>query len=242
MTACVMLRNESSISVMSLACLATLVPLPNDSPTWARFRAGASLVPSPVTATTAPRSCSSRTKRCLSDGRARDITFSSLTTFSASSSLMAANSAPVIVNSGLSIPDCESKMPACRAISNAVTDVSPVTILTSMPACRHCLMAAGTSLRSGSLMATMANRAAPSSPPWLGEATAMANVRMACFCHSRNWVSAACCWSSLSRHIFITISGAPLIYMVSPTVVVIYFRSVENASLLLIGFSCRNCW
>ena len=34
-TAEVMLRNESSSSVMSLACFATLVPEPSDSPTWA---------------------------------------------------------------------------------------------------------------------------------------------------------------------------------------------------------------
>ena len=95
-TACTMLLNESSISVMSLACLATLVPEPNESPTWARFKAGASLVPSPVTATTSPCCCNRLTRRCLSVGRARDITFNSLMRSSASSSLSAANSAPVI--------------------------------------------------------------------------------------------------------------------------------------------------
>ena len=49
-----MLLNESSRRVMSLASLATEVPLPIDRPTWAWFSAGASFVPSPVTATTAP--------------------------------------------------------------------------------------------------------------------------------------------------------------------------------------------
>ena len=96
MTACTMLRNESSSSVMSLASLATLVPEPSDRPTWARFRAGASLVPSPVTATTSPRCCNRLTSRCLSEGRALDRTFSPPTMFRASSSLMAANSAPVM--------------------------------------------------------------------------------------------------------------------------------------------------
>ena len=44
--------NELSTMVMSLASLATDVPSPIDRPTWAAFKAGASLVPSPVTATT----------------------------------------------------------------------------------------------------------------------------------------------------------------------------------------------
>ena len=44
--------NELSTMVMSLASFATDVPSPIDKPTWAAFKAGASLVPSPVTATT----------------------------------------------------------------------------------------------------------------------------------------------------------------------------------------------
>ena len=51
-TASAMLRKESSNRVISLASFATLVPLPNDNPTWAWCNAGASFVPSPVTATT----------------------------------------------------------------------------------------------------------------------------------------------------------------------------------------------
>ena len=163
-----MLRNESSMSVMSLASLATLVPLPNDSPTWARFSAGASLVPSPVTATTSPRCCNRATSRCLSVGRARDITFRPFTICRASSSLNAANSAPVMYALSLtsSLPSrvwrCESLspltsiMPHCCAISIAVAVVSPVTIFTSIPACLHWRIAEGTSLRNGSLMATIA--------------------------------------------------------------------------------------
>ena len=45
---------ESSSSVISLASFATEVPDPIESPTCAWFRAGASFVPSPVTATTSP--------------------------------------------------------------------------------------------------------------------------------------------------------------------------------------------
>ena len=49
-----MLENELSMIVTSLASLALAVPSPIESPTCAFFRAGASFVPSPVTATTSP--------------------------------------------------------------------------------------------------------------------------------------------------------------------------------------------
>ena len=94
MTAVTMLRNESSSNVMSLASLATEVPDPIDRPTWAKFNAGASFVPSPVTATTSPSVCNNFTNRCLSNGRARLITFKSLIRCRASSSLNAAKSTP----------------------------------------------------------------------------------------------------------------------------------------------------
>ena len=152
-TALTILVNESSMRVMSLAFFATLVPEPNESPTWAWLRAGASFVPSPVTATTSPCFCSRFTRRCLSVGLARLITFSLCTLWYASSSLNAAKSGPVIcAPSG--ILSCQ--IPICLAISMAVADVSPVTIFTSMPALLHDLTAPGTSSRSGSLMAAIA--------------------------------------------------------------------------------------
>ena len=52
MTALPMLENELSMMVMSDASLATEVPSPIDKPTCAECNAGASFVPSPVTATT----------------------------------------------------------------------------------------------------------------------------------------------------------------------------------------------
>jgi len=59
----------SSITMISAACLATSVPvIPIANPTSAFFRAGASLVPSPVTATTSPNSLRPVTKRYLSSG------------------------------------------------------------------------------------------------------------------------------------------------------------------------------
>ena len=162
MTAVAIEANESSSSVMSLASFATEVPDPIERPTLAKLSAGASFVPSPVTATTSPRCCSRRTSRCLSSGRARDIILSSPTRSSSSSSLMAANSVPVM---WLCSPSTASfHRPIWRAISRAVAGVSPVTILMAMPAPRQRATAAGTSSRTGSEMAaTAAKRSPPAS-------------------------------------------------------------------------------
>jgi hypothetical protein len=59
----------SSITMMSAACLATSVPvIPIAKPTSAFLRAGASLVPSPVTATISPSSLRPVTSKYLSSG------------------------------------------------------------------------------------------------------------------------------------------------------------------------------
>lgn len=59
----------SSIMIISAACFAISVPvIPIAKPTSAFFKAGASLVPSPVTATTSPSSFNPVTKRYLSSG------------------------------------------------------------------------------------------------------------------------------------------------------------------------------
>ena len=150
-TAVAIEANESSSSVISLASLATDVPEPIESPTLAKFSAGASFVPSPVTATTSPHCCNRRTSRCLSSGRARDMIFSSCTRPSSSSSLIAANSVPVMWLR--SVSRASFHRPIWRAISRAVAGVSPVTILTSIPAFRQRPTASGTSSRTGSEIA-----------------------------------------------------------------------------------------
>ena len=59
----------SSIKIISAADFATSVPvIPIAKPTSAFFKAGASLVPSPVTATTSPTSFKATTSRYLSSG------------------------------------------------------------------------------------------------------------------------------------------------------------------------------
>ena len=63
------LAKESSRIIMSAACLATSVPvIPIANPTSAFFKAGASFVPSPVTATTSPNCLSPVTSKYLSSG------------------------------------------------------------------------------------------------------------------------------------------------------------------------------
>ena len=70
--------------------------MPMATPMSAALRAGASLTPSPVMATTLPLCLSSRTRRSLSSGATRATTPISGSWASSSSSLMAANSAPVM--------------------------------------------------------------------------------------------------------------------------------------------------
>lgn len=69
LTAVTMEAKLSSSRIISAASLATSVPLiPIAKPTSALLSAGASLVPSPVTATTLPRSLSPVTSMYLSSG------------------------------------------------------------------------------------------------------------------------------------------------------------------------------
>eukprot|EP00796_Vickermania_ingenoplastis_P002228 gene2228-gene1825 len=68
------LRKLSSSSTISADFTATSVPLRITNPTFASLSAGASFVPSPVTATTSPRSINMSTSSCLSRGCERPMT------------------------------------------------------------------------------------------------------------------------------------------------------------------------
>ena len=187
--------------VMSDASFATFVPSPIDKPTCAALRAGASFVPSPVTATTWCWACKASTNRFLSIGRARAMIFRLFTRLESSSSLRASNSEPVITQLSQSF---SVHSPTCRPISFAVPGVSPVTILTSIPASRHSRTAAGTSLRTGSEMATipwkvnpfpvclMVSRRVGITPSCKLSSSmsiqAKPNVRIAWFCQVNNWL------------------------------------------------------
>lgn len=150
--------------------LATYVPaIPMANPTSAFLRAGASFVPSPVTATTSPLSLSPVTSAYLSYGldlaRTNNlslilsnssplemVSILSYLPFSSASFIVLAqshsatlhflqttpptsliNSAPSMTNSSF----YPFKMPTSLAIALAVTILSPVTILTLIPAVWH---------------------------------------------------------------------------------------------------------
>ena len=149
-----MAENASSSSTMSLASLATPVPeTPMAMPTSAFLRAGASLMPSPVTATTSPAALRSLTTRIFTTGVER-----AMTAMPGSSRESSASSMCWISRASTArLP--ESSMPSSRAIAVAVTRLSPVSILSSTPARRHSCTASKTSGRSGSEMQTKPSKA-----------------------------------------------------------------------------------
>mmetsp|Transcript_11064 Transcript_11064/g.26864 ORF Transcript_11064/g.26864 Transcript_11064/m.26864 type:complete len:285 (-) Transcript_11064:1758-2612(-) len=166
---------------MSAACCATWVPLMYMAkPTSACFSAGASLVPSPVTATTCRLNPPTWmrdfwipvTSTSLSVGVERASTRSFGQIWSNSSWLMhfsgcseswavstrERNCSPVIAISLPVLSPSSERMPALREMALAVARLSPVTMRTVMPACRHTRIAPGTSSRRGSSIPTTAIR------------------------------------------------------------------------------------
>lgn len=160
----------SSNKIMAAASLATYVPvIPIAKPTSAFFNAGASFVPSPVTATTSPLYFNPVTKAYLSSGLdlAKTISLSlilsnysplaivsTLSYFSNYSAylIVRAQSHTAVLhflqitpptsrwNSAPSITIYSEALviiPTSLAIALAVTILSPVTILTFMPALWH---------------------------------------------------------------------------------------------------------
>lgn len=165
MTALTIELKLSSVRMMSEASLATSVPaIPIANPTSAFLRAGPSLVPSPVTATTSRLGLSLDSMMCLtrtylSEGedraktRRRGHTLSKRCWLTSPfvSRILRLNSFPSRTRKsspGLIIPHF-------IAIDLAVFTLSPVTILTVMPAFWHLLIAAGTSSLTGSSIPTI---------------------------------------------------------------------------------------
>ena len=157
-TALTMVAKESSSITISLASLDTSVPaMPMAMPTSAFLMAGASLMPSPVTATTLPWAFRAFTTRILITGVLRAITRMRPISRDSSSSLISSiwRASTAICRS--------SRMPSSLAMAVAVTMLSPVSILSSMPALRQRSTAPGTSSRRGSTMATKPSNIMPDS-------------------------------------------------------------------------------
>mmetsp|Transcript_23640 Transcript_23640/g.33085 ORF Transcript_23640/g.33085 Transcript_23640/m.33085 type:complete len:225 (+) Transcript_23640:2-676(+) len=139
----------SSMRMISAADLATSVPMiPIANPTSACLREGASLVPSPVTATTSPSSPSRVTRMSLSSGEHLAIIWS----FGINLSISSVES---FLNFGPSMAIPSVRIPHLRAMFLAVRMLSPVSILTVIPASLHCLTEAGTSGLRGSSIPTI---------------------------------------------------------------------------------------
>jgi hypothetical protein len=162
------IAEKSSRSTMSAASRATSDPFPIAIPQSAARNAGASLTPSPVTATTPPRACIERTMRSFCSGvvRAKTISWYEQRT-SSRSGVSASSSTPVTTMlCGGSLGSCGSDisafslslnelrssrsdawctvagfvmMPACVAMATAVAGWSPVTTKKRIPAPRHIL-------------------------------------------------------------------------------------------------------
>ena len=148
-----MVEKLSSVRIITAASFDTSVPvMPIATPMSARFSAGASLTPSPVMATMSPRFLSRSTSRTLCSGATRAMTPRPPTCSIASGSLMAANSAPVIVR---------PVIPSRAAIDCAVTAWSPVIILTWMPAAFAWAIERAASGRGGSRIPTRARSVKP---------------------------------------------------------------------------------
>ena len=98
----------SSAKIMSAASLDTAVPvMPMAIPTLACFKAGASLTPSPVIATTWPLACSAFTKRSLCSGATRAKTFVVAAASRRAAASSFASCAPVKpLSPGRSSPSC----------------------------------------------------------------------------------------------------------------------------------------
>ncbi|ANB11090.1 hypothetical protein AWJ20_3886 [Sugiyamaella lignohabitans] len=143
----------SSMRITSDASLATSVPaIPIEKPISASLSAGASLVPSPVTATVSSKDFRNLTSFRLSCGDDLARTRSLGTTLLSSKGLSFRNSGPSMTISSSLL--AEVKIPQSRAMARAVLILSPVTIRTTTPAVLQSATACLTPGRRGSLIPT----------------------------------------------------------------------------------------
>mmetsp|Transcript_26689 Transcript_26689/g.62444 ORF Transcript_26689/g.62444 Transcript_26689/m.62444 type:complete len:205 (+) Transcript_26689:112-726(+) len=161
-TAATMLVKLSSARTMSEASLATSVPaMPMAMPMSACFKAGASLTPSPVMAAISSNDLRILTISCLCLGSVRENTAPSISlrsmifcsTSTLRSSESASNSCPVKEFSLW--PPEGARIPSFWEMASAVVLLSPVIMMTLIPATRHASMAGLHSGRGGSRMPTM---------------------------------------------------------------------------------------
>ena len=203
----------SSLSTRSAASRATSVPLrPMATPMLARRSAGASLTPSPVTATKCPADCAASTIASFCSGVTRANTLTLPMASASCAGDASCTCEPCITSSG------PAAIPSSPAIASAVSGWSPVTMTTRMPASRQRRTAAATPSRSGSINPTSARNCRPtgsrhrlcgsdtaSNLPSASASTRWPSCAIALTSRSRNVR-----WPASSRHMSNTRSGAPL--------------------------------
>ena len=123
-------------------------PSPIAIPISALFIAGASFIPSPVTATTSPLLFKVFTSLSFENGVLLATTFTESIFFSSSSFEKFSSSFAVY------IPFLPSEMSNSLAISVAVSTLSPVSIIILMPAFLHCFIASFAPFLIGSMIET----------------------------------------------------------------------------------------
>ena len=205
----------SCSSTSAAASRATSVPRsPMAMPTCAALSAGASFTPSPVMATTAPSSRSSRTRRSLCAGLRRAHMSTWCRRARRALSSRPCSSSPVITSG-------RSDRPTWRAMARAVAGWSPVIITTRTPAARHCARASGTSGRGGSASASRPRNSkskscwlAGQSAPWAAPVQcprATPSTRRPRSARDSTWARRALRPASSRWHRSATASGAPLV-------------------------------
>mmetsp|Transcript_12652 Transcript_12652/g.39928 ORF Transcript_12652/g.39928 Transcript_12652/m.39928 type:complete len:222 (+) Transcript_12652:1460-2125(+) len=172
----------SSMRIMSAASLETSLPaMPMATPMSPFLSAGASLTPSPVTATISPRRCAFSTMRSLWAGDTRAHTICSCEraashlAICSSLSVMSIQSRMVSPLTTVALPAfhfSSSMIPMDLAMACAVMAWSPVTMNTLMRARLHLATASGTPSRGGSMREKRPAKVSPSVSK-LGEGLAL---------------------------------------------------------------------
>mmetsp|Transcript_152256 Transcript_152256/g.270152 ORF Transcript_152256/g.270152 Transcript_152256/m.270152 type:complete len:258 (+) Transcript_152256:924-1697(+) len=165
-TAETMVEKLSSARTMSDASLATSVPvMPIAMPMSACFSAGASLTPSPVIAAISPRDFKILTMICLCRGSVREKTAPSTSRSIMMRSSTSVRSCSVLSSNDFPVNDFrfmfseDVRIPRLMAIASAVSLLSPVIMMTLMPARRHSSIACLHSARGGSIIPTKPTKA-----------------------------------------------------------------------------------
>ena len=148
--ACTTVLSPGSVSTMSAAARAASVAPDTAMPTSARLSAGASLTPSPVMPTANPAWRRASTIRYLCSGKTWAKPSESMIILPCVSARLDGMVPSSFIAGSPSVVEMLVPIPSTRAVSRAISTLSPVTILTSTPFSMACSMVILVSKRGGS--------------------------------------------------------------------------------------------